>query len=92
VISEHHRPAGISDLSDNGGQRAVRRGVQSRPRFVEHQQLRRYQQRLRQRDLLRISLGQGPQRGVLPTHQRQTIQKLIRPRSGRARTQTRIRE
>jgi hypothetical protein len=60
VIGEDHRTAGTSDVGDDGGQRAVRRHVQSRPSLVEHQQLRRHQQRLRQRALLGVSLGQGP--------------------------------
>ena len=63
VIHEHHASPAPSPLPHHRRQLVPRRGVEPRPRLVQHQQLRIAEQRLRHRDLLRRPLRQLLHRG-----------------------------
>ncbi len=64
VVRERHGPAGGGRLGEDRGEHAVGGGVEAGPRFVEDEQVGRYEQGLRERDLLSVALGEGAQFGV----------------------------
>ena len=77
MVREHNARATLARLGDQLAEDRVRTDVQAGPRLVENQQLRPRHHGLGQADLLRVALGERPQRRRRAADQREPFEQRV---------------